>query len=75
MGHLGQCGLSSLAMCTRSAMWIRSDYVPRETRCGVWRGGGGVGKVVLEVGRRTEGFKVESGRELKKGCLVTREKL
>lgn len=47
MGHLGQCGLSSLAMCTRSAMWIRSDYVPRETRCegvwGVWLGGGWAG--------------------------------
>lgn len=44
MGHLGQCGLSSLAMCTRSAMWISSDYVPRETRCewgwGVRLGGG-----------------------------------
>lgn len=28
------CGLHSLAMFTRSAMWTRSDYVPRETNCG-----------------------------------------
>lgn len=34
MGHLGLCGLSSLATCTRPAMWARSDCVPRETRNG-----------------------------------------
>lgn len=32
MGHPGLCGLSSLATCTRPAMWTRSDCVPRETR-------------------------------------------
>lgn len=37
-GHLGLCGLSSLATCTRPAMWARTDCVPRETRN---RGAGG----------------------------------
>lgn len=34
MRHRGLCGLSSLATCTRPAMWTRSDCVPRETSGG-----------------------------------------
>lgn len=44
MGHPGLCGLSSLATCTRPAMWTRSDCVPRETRNrGALGVGGGLG--------------------------------
>lgn len=57
-GHPSQCRLSSLAMCTRPAMWTRSDDVPRETRCG------GLGSEEAEWDRGVRG---ERGRVEERG--------